>query len=90
MTPIYILATYMLTFMIIQTNGPGGIFYNLRKETQWEVLTCFPCCSMWVALLLALVPADNFINWMVLALAFAGGATIVDTLIERILYGNES
>lgn len=82
-----ILATYMLTRIITLEDGPFGFFYALRQE--FEFPRCFNCVSVWVAALIALAPSDNFQGWFIYSLAFAGGAVLINSFIERQLDGKQ-
>lgn len=68
---IYALACWRLTYMLIHEDGPAAIFARLRTYAGvrydlndrvygvgfWgDVLSCFWCCSIWVAAGLLLAP----------------------------------
>jgi len=71
------LATWRLTSLVVQDNGPWRIFARLRaRTTLGGVLECVWCCSVWVAAgLLALHLFFWPLTWL---LAISAGAILYD------------
>lgn len=81
MIVISILATFMLTHLLTEKDGPEDIFWKLRQRL--EALNCFTCTSVWVAALVAVYPADGLYEWLIYLLGLAGGAVLIDWLLKR-------
>lgn len=79
-----VLGTYWLTLALTQEDGPFGVFYKLRRLKALGVLQCFTCSSLWVAAVLSLLVASNFLEWVLYTLASAGGAAIIYEVVERL------
>lgn len=75
---IAILATYSITLMLTELDGPTGVFARMRKLQAFQMLKCFPCTSIYVGIIIALYPADGPLEWVLTSLALAGAATFLD------------
>lgn len=75
-----ILATYCLTLVLMQSEGPYGIVARFRENKKVEelgILNCFLCTSFWIAFFISV--ATN-VGWFFLAW---GGATLIDKVVNR-------
>lgn len=71
------LATWRLTSLLVQEDGPARLFARLRAfSTFGGVLECVWCCSVWVAG--ALLILERFWRWPVDVLAVSAGAIWYD------------
>jgi hypothetical protein len=79
-----ILATWRLTHLVVAEDGPWDIVVRLRRlagaGAVGQMMDCFNCASMWVALPLAFWIGSDWIERVVIWLALSGGAI----LLERI------
>lgn len=85
---ITIFATYLITIMLVETEGPLGIFYRLRNIKpikSYGVLNCVLCTSVHVAALTALYLTTNPLDYVMTVLAIAGAVTAVDKVVEEVL-----
>ncbi len=72
-----ILATWRLTSLLVQEDGPFQVFARLRDTLpHGGLLTCIWCCSVWTAALLYLLYL--YIQWPVWILAISAGAILYD------------
>lgn len=81
-TVIYLLATYTLTYLFTQTDGPLGIFYRLRKKFT-DLFTCFYCLSVYSGFLIALLTTQGIKQIFIYTFGLAGGAIIIYKLGEN-------
>lgn len=72
-----ILATYYTTLVLVDTDGPWGMFYRLRRQAYLNALHCFVCTSIYIGALFALVTSHSALEWLVMAIGYAGAATII-------------
>lgn len=78
-----ILATYGVTKMIVDSDGPWGIFYKLRRVSWLGALECYLCLSVYIGAVVALYSAHNVLQWVLYTFAFSGGAILLNKLGER-------
>ncbi len=81
---ISVLAVYCTTYFITGLNGPWGIFWRLRRINKLGALQCFTCSSIYLSAIISLYSSHTAIEWLIHALAYAGGAILVHEIIERI------
>ena len=82
-----VLATWRVSFLLTQEDGPWDVFTRLRHATAGSMagraLECLYCTSMWVAIPAALfvtpVSARTVVTW----LAISGGACLLHRATER-------
>lgn len=76
-----ILATTALTWALLDSNGPFGVFYKLRQRI--DMLECFLCTSFWVSIALWLVLSaySGTYSLELLFISF-GGANVSNRLIQ--------
>lgn len=78
-TAILILATWRLTSLLVDEDGPWQSMQRIRMRLYrpFPVFECFLCTSLWVGLVCALVwPGPT--SWLLAALAYSGGAILLD------------
>ena len=80
-----ILATWRVTHLITAEDGPFNLVARLRQGAGngfWgDLMDCFYCSSMWVALPLAYWVGSGWAARIVAWLALSGGAILVERLI---------
>lgn len=74
---ISILATYMLSFLLSETDGPFGIFMRLRNIRLMSALSCYNCTAVWVGAFFALYIAEHPLHWFITSLGLSGGAVLI-------------
>ena len=74
-TIIAVLAVYGITTLLIDSDGPFGIFWRLRKK--FELFQCFLCLSVWVATIIALLQAHSVGEYLLLTASYSGAAIIL-------------
>ena len=80
-----LLATYGLTLILTEADGPFGVLYKLRHLKGLGALKCFVCTSVWVGALFALLTTQSALEFVIYALGYAGGAIVLHRLTERVL-----
>lgn len=79
---ILILATWRLSSLLVNEEGPFGVFLKLRLliASFTDLLTCVWCCSVWIGLAFTLLycyqPLIAF--WVALPLAISTGAIALE------------
>lgn len=72
---IAVLATYCVTTLITEADGPFGLFYKLRHHKSLQAFDCFLCLSVYIAFLCAVVlTAGSWQELITHTFAIAGGA----------------
>ena len=79
-----LLATWRITHLLAKEDGPYDLLLRWRnwvgRTGAGRLFTCFQCLSLWIgALLAALFPSD-WLEFLVLATAFSGGACLLERL----------
>lgn len=85
---VAILATYFATVILVESEGPFGIFYkfrNLKAVRHYGVLACALCTSFNISLLAALTISTDFTSYALNVFAIAGAVTIIDRAVENVL-----
>lgn len=84
---IGILAVWRITHLIQAEDGPWAMMARFRRWTEgtfWEGLVhCFYCLSLWMALPLAYLFAESWLERLVLWPALSGGAILLERLTKR-------
>lgn len=87
---IAVLVVWRITHLLQGEDGPWNLIVRLRRwagQGFWgDLLDCFYCLSLWVALPAAVLTGQGWRHWLVLWPALSGGAII----LERISSKNES
>ena len=82
-----VLAVWRLSHLLHAEDGPWHLFAHLRRLAGsgfWaQVLDCFYCLSVWVALPAALLLATNWREGIVLWLGLSGGAILAERATAR-------
>lgn len=77
-----LLATWRVTQLLARESGPWNVLGRLRggagKVLRRELLSCFNCLSIWVALPFTLVVSHSLGTFLVSWLALSGGAVLLD------------
>lgn len=77
-----ILATWRVTHLITAEDGPWNVIARLRglagSGVMGQLMDCFYCLSLWVALPLALWLAEDWGVRVVAWLALSGGAILLE------------
>lgn len=84
---LLILATWRLTHLFVEEDGPWDFVAKLRKalgnSVAGRAMDCFYCLSLWIAapmsLFVATEPLALFVTW----LAVSGGACLLERLTSR-------
>lgn len=79
---IAVLAVWRGTHLLWGEDGPFEIFLRLRKLAGrgfvGELLDCFYCLSLWIALPVAWVIGNNWLERAVMWFGFSGGAILLE------------
>jgi hypothetical protein len=75
------LAVWRLSHLLSEENGPFNISYRLRLAAGTgffgAMLSCFYCCSVWVAVPFAVYMGQGYGNMFVQWLALSGAACLL-------------
>ena len=79
---IAVLAVWRGTHLLWAEDGPFEIFLRLRRLVGQgflgELLDCFYCLSLWVALPVAWVIGEHWLERVVMWFGFSGGAILLE------------
>lgn len=82
-----VLAVWRATHFLQAEDGPWELVVRLRRRAGngfWgQLLDCFHCLSLWVAVLPAWLVGSGWQEWLFLWLAFSGGAILLEQLTRR-------
>lgn len=82
---VAILATWRLTHLVVTEDGPWNVVVRLRQlagtGVVGQMMDCFNCTSMWVALPLAFWFGNDWVVRLVVWPALSGGAILLERLI---------
>lgn len=78
---VSVLFVYGITTILVDTDGPGGIFYKLRQKLK--ALECFICTGFYVAMFASLATAANLFDFIVHTFVILGGAVLLYRLGDR-------
>jgi hypothetical protein len=82
-----ILATWRVTHLIVEEDGPWDIVARLRRlagaGVLGQLMDCFYCASLWVALPMAFWIADTWVARIIGWLALSGGAILLERAVPR-------
>ena len=77
-----VLATWRLTHLLAHEDGPWDLIARLRQVlgSSWlgELMDCFYCLSLWIAVPAALFVHGSWIEIVFIWLAVSGGACILE------------
>ena len=78
------LATWRVTHLLAQEDGPADIVFRLRRRLGESVLgslmDCFKCLSLWVAAVAAFALTTSPLAWVLSWLALSGAACLLERL----------
>lgn len=81
------LATWRLTHFFVAEDGPWDCVVRLRAwlgdRTAGRILDCFYCASLLLAVPFAFFIANNLWNWLLVWLAIAGAAGLLEQVSNR-------
>ena len=92
---IGVLGVWQIANLLHSAEGPWGILRQMRlvllQRQTLRAIGCFHCLTMWISLPLALVIGESWPERGLLWFAFAGGASVLQRLVEarepaRMLY----
>ena len=76
------LATWRLAFLLVRERGPRDVFGRLRRRVgngiAGEMLSCVKCVSFWIAIPFAFFVRGTWTELVVIWLALAGVAALID------------
>lgn len=82
-----VLGVWRITHLLNAEDGPAGLLARLRRVVGdgllGELLDCFYCLSLWVAIPLAWVLGEGWRERLVLWPALSAGAILIERLIPR-------
>lgn len=81
---IAVLATWRVTHLLANEDGPADIVVKFRKlfgpSLLGQLMDCFNCLSFWVAAPIALFVSRRPVEWLMSWLALSGGACLLERL----------
>jgi hypothetical protein len=84
MVGIGVLAVWRVTHLVVAEDGPWNIVARLRLAAGhgfWgQLMDCFYCASLWVALPVALGVGTDWVERLLLWPATSGGAILLERL----------
>jgi hypothetical protein len=79
-----VLATWRVTHLLANEDGPGDIVFHLRRRLGESplggLMDCFNCLSFWVAVPAAFFLTTRPLAWAVSWLALSGAACLLERL----------
>jgi Protein of unknown function (DUF1360) len=80
------LAVWRITHLFSQEDGPFDLVIKLRKQLGQgflgDLLDCFYCLSLWVAIPFAYLLCNHWIEGIIITLALSGAACLLFKLTE--------
>ncbi len=81
------LATWRMTHLVANEDGPGDIIVRLRVWLgyRWvgRLMDCFQCLSFWIAAPLALFISSQPLRWVLSWLGLSGAACLLERLGQQ-------
>ncbi|MFZ0704460.1 MAG: DUF1360 domain-containing protein [Candidatus Korobacteraceae bacterium] len=81
---VAVLATWRVTHLLANEDGPADIIVRFRKllgrSLTGQLMDCFNCLSLWIAALAALFVSQRPLEWLMSWLAVSGGACLLERL----------
>jgi len=82
-----VLATWRVTHLLANEDGPADIIVRLRRRLGdgliGSLMDCFNCMSLWIAAPAAFLLSRDPLMWLVSWLALSGGACLLERLGEK-------
>jgi hypothetical protein len=79
-----VLATWRVTHLLANEDGPGDIIVRLRTRLGHglvgSLMDCFNCLSLWIAAPAAFLLSRRPLLWVLSWLAISGGACLLERL----------
>jgi hypothetical protein len=79
-----ILATWRITHLLANEDGPADIIFRLRRQLGeglvGSLMDCFNCLSLWIGAPAALFVSTRPLTWAVSWFALSGGACLLERL----------
>lgn len=79
-----VLATWRVTHLLANEDGPADIIVRFRKllgrSLAGQLMDCFNCLSLWVAAPVAMFVSHRPLEWLLSWLAISGGACLLERL----------
>ena len=84
---IMLLAVWRVTHLIQAEDGPFDLIFKIRKlagnNFPGQLMDCFYCLSMWVALLPGFYFGAGWDQKIILWLALSGGAILIEKFSDK-------
>jgi hypothetical protein len=81
---VAVLATWRVTHLLANDDGPGDTIFRLRRRLGEgliaSLMDCFNCLSLWIGAPLALVVSLTPMTWFISWLAMSGAACLLERL----------
>lgn len=93
---VAVLATFRLTQLIVEDDGPYLWFDRFRvwtgqnamnskhHETLADAVRCKYCMGIYSAMLIAVLSKYKWTRWIVAVLGIAGGQSLIETVLDKI------
>lgn len=79
-----VLATWRVTHLLANEDGPADIIVKFRKllgtSLAGQLMDCFNCLSLWIAAAAALFVSRRPLEWLMSWLAVSGAACLLERL----------
>src|SRR6266404_2410466 len=79
---VAVLATWRITHLLAIEDGPAGVIARLRTRLNQSfagnLMDCFGCMSLWVAMLLPFYIAERPLDLVLIWLALSGAAFLLE------------
>lgn len=89
MLVVAILATWRITHLLAEEDGPGDIILRIRIRLGdgllGQLMDCFNCLSVWVAAPMALAVSRGPLEWMLAWFALSGAACLLERIGQAAL-----
>jgi hypothetical protein len=81
------LATWRLTHLLVAEDGPWDLVVRLRarlvNSEAGRAMDCFYCASLWLAMPMAFLVAQDVWGWLACWLALSGAAALLEQATSR-------
>ncbi|HEU5048414.1 MAG TPA: DUF1360 domain-containing protein [Rickettsiales bacterium] len=81
------LAVWRLSHFLVAEDGPWDIVIRLRaslgNSMMGQIMDCFYCTSIWIAIPFTLLIARSFISGFILWLALSGAACLLEQMTQK-------
>jgi hypothetical protein len=82
-----VLATWRVTHLLANEDGPADIIVRLRRRLGDGLLgsmtDCFNCLSLWIAVPVAFFLSSSLLTWVISWLAVSGGACLLERMGDK-------